>query len=319
MSAVDLAHFTGPPAPAIAARSARGLAWRRLRANRVALAALGFIALVAVLAVVAPLIVKLLGIAPPNQRSPAALDSFGQPTGPSAQHLLGVDPLGRDVLSRVIYGARTSLAVALLATGISLALALVTGLLAGYYRGWTDTVLSRAMDVLLAFPVLLLAVGLASACSLGDGCAGGLLEPGRLLVVLVIALATWPYLARLVRGQVLALREQDFVEAARAVGAPDRRIMVREILPNLAGPLIVYASLAIPQNILFEAALSFLGVGVPAPDPSWGQMISDATAIFEQAWWYMAFPGLALVLTALAFNLLGDGLQDALDPRSAAR
>ena len=191
------------------------------------------------------------------------------------------------------------------------------GLFAGYFRGWVDTVLSRLVDVLLAFPILLLGIGIASACSLGHGCLGGLIKPGLGVVILVISFVNWTYIARIVRGQVLSLREREFVEAARSLGASHMRIMFREILPNLVAPLIVYATLIIPQNILFEAALSFLGVGVQPPDPSWGKMIADATDVFDTAWWYMVFPGAALLLTVLAFNLLGDGLQDAINPRAS--
>ena len=173
------------------------------------------------------------------------------------------------------------------------------------------------MDVLLAFPILLLGIGLASACSLGNGCLGGLIKPGLTVVIFVIALAAWPYIARIIRGQVLSLREKEFVEAARSLGASNTRIVFREILPNLVAPIIVYTTLIIPTNILFEAALSFLGVGVQPPTASWGQMIADAVGIFDTAWWYMLFPGIALLLTVLAFNLVGDGLQDALNPRTA--
>src|SRR5205085_3643067 len=163
---------------------------------------------------------------------------------------------------------------------------------------------------------LLLAIGLAAACSLGKGCLGGLITPGRVTLIVVIALSSWPYIGRIVRGQTLSIREKEFVDAARALGASNARIMRREILPNLVAPIIVYSSLVLPTNILYEAALSFLGVGVQPPTASWGQMIADATPIFNTAWWYMVFPGLALVLTVLAFNLVGDGLQDALNPRS---
>jgi peptide/nickel transport system permease protein len=191
------------------------------------------------------------------------------------------------------------------------------GLVAGYFRGWVDTALSRLIDILLSFPILLLAIGLASACSLGNGCLGGLIQPGKWLVMLVIAFVNWTYIARIIRGQVLSLREKEFVDAARSLGAGDGRILFRELLPNLVAPIIVYSTLIIPQNVLFEAALSFLGVGVQPPDPSWGQMIADATEIFDTAWWYMLFPGAFLLLTVLAFNLLGDGLQDALNPRAS--
>ena len=172
------------------------------------------------------------------------------------------------------------------------------------------------MDIVLAFPVLLLGLGLAAACSGADGCVGGLIQPGLPVVIFVIVLANWPYIARIIRGQVLSLREKEFVEAARSLGASDRRIIFREILPNLVAPIIVYATLLIPANILFEAALSFLGVGVQPPHARWGAMISDATTIFDNAWWFMLFPGLALLLTVLAFNLVGDGLQDALNPQA---
>jgi ABC-type dipeptide/oligopeptide/nickel transport system permease subunit len=301
----------------IAARSPLQLFWRRLRQDRVAMAALVFIAVLVVFALAAPLIVKLFGAPPPDQQSSAALDQFGSPTGPSGAHLLGVDSLGRDVFSRVIYGARVSLEVAFIATGLAVIVGVTMGMVAGFYRGWIDTALSRLMDVLLAFPILLLGIGLASACSLGGGCLGGLIQPGLTVVIFVIALAAWPYIARIIRGQVLSLREKEFVEAARSLGASNRRILFREILPNLVAPIIVYTTLIIPTNILFEAALSFLGVGVQPPTASWGQMIADAVPIFDTAWWYMLFPGLALLLTVLAFNLVGDGLQDALNPRTA--
>jgi ABC-type dipeptide/oligopeptide/nickel transport system permease subunit len=194
-------------------------------------------------------------------------------------------------------------------------LGVALGVVAGWYRGWLDTLLSGLVDVMLAFPVLLLGLGIASACTLGGGCAGGLIEPGLRTVLLVVAVIGWTVIARLVRGQVLSLREREFVDAARVAGASDRRILMREIVPNLAGTIIVYSSLMIPQTILFEAALSFLGVGVSPSTPSWGSMISDAAPNFDTQWWYLLFPGLALLVTVMAFNLLGDGVQDALDPR----
>jgi peptide/nickel transport system permease protein len=301
---------------AIAARSPLQLFWQRLRHDRVALAALVVIVLLILIAILAPLVVKLFGAPPPNDQSTKALTSdFGLPTGPSSEHLFGVDTLGRDVFSRTVYGARVSLEVAIISTGIAVILGTVVGLIAGYYRGWVDACLSRGLDILLAFPILLLGIGMASACSAGDGCVGGLIQPGLTVVVFVIALASFPYIARIIRGQVLSLREKEFVEASRSLGASDRRIIFREILPNLVAPIIVYTTLVLPQNILFEAALSFLGVGVEPPTASWGQMIADASSDFQAMWWYMVFPGTALVLTVLAFNLVGDGLQDALNPR----
>jgi ABC-type dipeptide/oligopeptide/nickel transport system permease subunit len=362
------------------------LFWRRLRQDRVALVALGFIVFLILVAIFAPLIVKLVGARPPNEQSTKYFDEFGSPSGPGAHKLLGVDDLGRDVFSRVLYGARVSLEVAFIATALIVVIGVTLGMIAGYYRGWVDTVLSRSMDVMLAFPVLLLALGLGAACSFGKGCipvdydkvglvivilallamafsiarlmianrraeepdpleardftarlipwgtllvvglvvelllpssTEGIITPGLPVVIFVIAFAGWPYMARIIRGQVLSIREKEFVEAARSLGASDSRILFRHILPNLVAPIIVYTTLLIPTNILFEAALSFLGIGVQPPTASWGSMIADATGIFDTAWWFMTFPGLALLLTVLSFNLIGDGLQDALNPRTS--
>ncbi len=301
---------------AIEARTPLELFWRRLREDRVAMAALVFIVVLVLIAIGAPLIVKLVGARPPNEQGQQYLDLFGTPTGPTSKNIFGVDPLGRDIFSRVLYGARVSLEVAVVATGVAVVIGVAIGMVAGYFRGWVDTVLSRIMDVVLAFPILLLAIGLASACSLGNGCLSGLITPGLPVLILVIALASWPYIGRIIRGQVLSLREKEFVEASRSLGASNTRIIVKEILPNLVAPIIVYTTLILPTNVLFEAALSFLGVGVQPPTSSWGQMIADAVPIFDSAWWYMFFPGVALVITVLAFNLVGDGLQDALNPRS---
>jgi peptide/nickel transport system permease protein len=366
----------------IAARSPLALFWRRLRRDKVALVALAFIVLLVVVAVFAGQIVKLFGAHPPNAQNSSALDSFGSAAAPGHGYLMGTDALGRDVFSRTIYGARVSLSTAFIATGLIVVIGVTLGMIAGYYRGAVDSVLSRSMDVVLAFPVLLLALGLGAACSL-KGCltaqsvgrdlfiaglvvllipvaaaaisqargrpgfraivgtdwilrlAPGvviifaglvftfivpsqktLIQPGLPVVIFVITLAGWPYMARIIRGQVLSLREKEFVEAARSLGASDSRIIFRHILPNLVAPIIVYTTLLIPTNILFEAALSFLGVGVQPPTASWGAMIADAISIFDTAWWYMTFPGVALLLTVLAFNLIGDGLQDALNPRT---
>jgi peptide/nickel transport system permease protein len=246
-----------------------------------------------------------------------ALDSFGIPTGPSATFPFGVDTAGRDLMVRVAYGARTSLFIAFFATGIATLIGVTLGMLAGFYRGKIDTVISRTIDIVLSLPVLLLALGLVSACGLSpNGCLGGIIKPGLLLVSYVIGLFSWPYIARIVRGQVLSLREKEFIESARSLGSTNRRIMFREVLPNVAAPIIVYTTLIIPNNILFEAALSFLGIGVPQETPSWGRQLSDAGSIFTVAWWMMLFPGLFLFFTTLAFNLVGDGLRDALDPRT---
>jgi ABC-type dipeptide/oligopeptide/nickel transport system permease subunit len=299
----------------IVARSPTALFWRRFRQDRVAVASLAFIAVLAIVAIAAPLVVKLLGLPGPYVQNLNLTNAFGEPLGPSAAHPFGVDGLGEDIASRVIYGARVSLEVGVIGTGIATVIGVIVGLLAGFYRGWVDTVLSRLTDLVLCFPTLLFGIGLASACAL-NGCLGGTIQPGVPVITAVVVIFGWTYIARIVRGLVLSLREKEFVEAARSLGASDARIMFREILPNLAAPVIVYASLLIPVNILFEAALSFLGVGVQPPTASWGQMIADATPIFNIAWWWMVFPGAALLLTVLAFNLLGDGLQDALNPKA---
>ncbi len=300
----------------IAARSPLALFWRRFRRDRVAVASLAFIAFLIVVAIAAPLVVELLGLPGPNVENPNLTNAFGSPIGPSAAHPFGVDQLGQDVMSRVIYGTRVSLVVGIVGAAIATLIGLVTGVLAGYYRGWVDTLLSRLTDVFLSIPILLLGLGLGAACEV-RGCVKGLIQPGLGSIIFIIALANWTYVARIVRGLVLSLREREFVEASRALGASNARIMFREVLPNLLAPVIVYSSLLIPANILFEAALSFLGVGIRPPTSSWGQMIAQATPIFATAWWYMTFPGIALLLTVLAFNLLGDGLQDALNPRAA--
>ena len=301
---------------AIAARSPLQLFWRRLKQDRVAMASFIFIAFLIMLAVFAPLIIKILGLPGPNTQNLNLTDSFGSPIGPTSAHPFGVDQLGEDVMSRVIYGTRISLEVGIIGTGISTLIGVVAGLVAGFYRGWVDTLLSRFIDVVLSIPLLLLGIGVGAACAV-KGCLGGAIQPGLGVVIFLIVLGTWPYMARIVRGLVLSLREREFVDASRALGASDMRIMFREILPNLTAPIIVFASLQIPTNILFEAALSFLGVGIRPPTASWGQMIASATPIFNTAWWYMTFPGLALLFTVLAFNLLGDGLRDALNPRNA--
>jgi ABC-type dipeptide/oligopeptide/nickel transport system permease subunit len=359
-----------PAGDQIAARSPLGLFWRRIRADRVAVAAAGVIVFLILGAILAPVIIDIVGAPGPNGADKAAHDQFGNPTGPkvsglwpfivapvglvlalisrslpwqrprryawlviggsallgslvlaivywpSTPHLFGVDKEYRDVFSRVLYGARVSLEVAVIATGVSMLIGVTMGMLAGYFRGWIDMAISRFVDLLLAFPILLLALGLAAACKLGQGCLGGLIQPGLTVVIAVIALVNWTYIARIVRGQVLSLREKEFIDAARSLGASNLRIIFREILPNLVAPIIVYTSLIIPQNVLFESALSYLGVGVQFPQASWGAMLADGSDVFSTAWWYMVFPGVALLLTVLAFNLLGDGLQDALNPRA---
>ncbi len=293
------------------------LFWRRFRRDRVALVGLVLIGLMVVAALSAPFFARSVVHHDVNEQFLFdMLDEFGLPKGPNAQFWFGADPSGRDLFLQVLYGARTSLIVAFFATGIEVAIGVTLGVVAGFFRGKVDTFISRTMDVILSLPVLLLALGLVSACGLDpNGCLFGLIKPGLLLVSYVIGLFSWPYLARIVRGQVLSLREKEFVEAARSMGAGNPRIMFKEILPNLVAPIVVYTTLLIPANILFEAGLSYLGIGVPITTPSWGRLLSDASHIFDVAWWTMFFPGIFLLTTTLAFNLVGDGLRDALDPR----
>jgi peptide/nickel transport system permease protein len=315
----------GGPAPGeaseqIVGRSPWEIFWRHFRRDRVALTGLGFIVVLIVAALLGPVFIRLVVHHKPNQQFLfTMLDNYGLPKAPNGRFWFGANHAGQDLFVRTIYGARTSLIVAFFATGLEMVSGVFLGVVAGFYRGKIDTFISRLADVVLSLPVLLLALGLVSACGLSNtGCLGGLIKPGLLLVSYVIGLFSWPYIARIVRGQVMSLREKEFIEAARAVGLSNFRIMIREILPNIVAPIIVYTTLIIPTNILFEATLSYLGIGVPASTPSWGREISSATNIFQVAWWTMFFPGMALLLTTLAFNLVGDGLRDALDPRAAA-
>lgn len=305
----------------VRALSPRQLFWRRFRSDRVAMVSGAFIVLLILVAIFAPVVVSIFGLQSPDVQNPNALDIFGSPTGPSGAHPFGVDELGRDVLSRVIYGARASLEVGIIGTAIAAVVGTVIGLVAGFFGRWVDTMLMRAVDVFLAFPVIVLGLGIGEACGV-FGCVHAfgttLIQPGLATVIFIVALSSFTYIARIVRGQVLSLREKEFVDASRSLGASNGRILYREILPNLLAPLIVYSSLLIPTNILLEAALSFLGVGIRPPTASWGNMISSAGNDIlsgNPAWWYMVFPGVALLLTVLAFNLVGDGLLDALNPR----
>ena len=276
------------------------------------------LAILVVLALLAPVFSKIVGHGPNELFGDEMLTpDIGLPKGPNAHFWFGGDQVGRDVFIRVLYGARTSLLVAIVATGLAALIGVTLGMIAGYRGGKTDTFISRAVDIVLSLPLLVVAIGMATVCSVSsNGCLGGLLQPGLSLVIGIIALFTWPNMARLVRGQALSLREKEFVEAAHSLGARTPRIMFRELLPNLLAPIVVYATLLIPANILFEAALSFLGVGVPQSTPSWGRMLADASAgqIFTVAWWMMLFPGVFLIVTTLSFNLVGDGLRDALGP-----
>jgi peptide/nickel transport system permease protein len=222
---------------------------------------------------------------------------------PSPQHLLGTDNLGRDILVRIIYGSQVSLAVGVGAAVVAVLVGVLVGMCAGYLGPVVDSVLARLMDVVLSFPFLLFAIALVTVTG-----------PSELLEIAVIAFFSWASVGRIVRGQTLAIREKEYIEAARSLGAGSLRIMVVDVLPNLVAPVIVYTTLLIPTAIVFEATLSFLGMGVVPPTPTWGNMLSDSLQYYQVAWWFVLFPGLALLITTLAFNLLGDSVRDALDP-----
>jgi peptide/nickel transport system permease protein len=309
VSAVPLEAVPTVPAGAdvqvrgIEGRSPLRLALARLRRDRVAMIAAAVIVALVVVAFAAPLIAHLVGHDPETQYRSTGLTPAGLPVGPNRHFLFGTDNLGRDVFIRVVYGTRISLLVGVLSTLLAVALGVVIGVTAGYFRGATDTILARFMDVVLSFPFLLFAIALVSVVG-----------PSVVVSVLVIAFFSFAAVGRIVRGQTLSIREREYVEAARSLGASDTRIMFVDVLPNLVAPVIVYTTLLIPTAIVFEATLSFLGMGVVPPTPTWGNMLSDSLQYYQVAWWFVLFPGLALLVTTLAFNLLGDGVRDALDP-----
>jgi peptide/nickel transport system permease protein len=301
----------------VARKSPSRLFWERFRQDKAALAGGIVIVLLILIAIAGGPIAQSVTGHSPNDIVPNSQDQFGVPLGPNGHLWFGADAEGRDLFVRTMYGARISLFVGVVASGIAVFIGLVVGLTAGFFGGIVDTVLSRFADVLLAVPQILIAVGIVAACSTTkQGCLGGVLQPGLPVVIAVITIFSWSYIARIVRGYTLSLREKEFVESARAAGATNFRILWQEILPNLVGPLIVYSTLLIPTNILFEAALSYLGLGVPSTEPSWGSILNDASQLYDVAWWLMLFPGAFLIITTLAFNLLGDGLRDAFDVRT---
>lgn len=305
-AADDSARRAGAPAPIqIKGRSPWALAWARLRRDRVAMISLVVIALIIVVAICAPLVSMITGHPVNAQYRDAGLSPAGLPQPPSAQFWLGTDDLGRDIAVRIAYGARVSLLVGVVATLLTVVIGVAVGLTAGFVGGWVDTVLTRLIDVILSVPFLLVAVALVSITG-----------PSMTVTVLVIGLFSWSAVARIVRGQVISLREREFVEAARSLGASNARIMFVDILPNVLAQVIVYTTLLIPVVIVVQATLSFLGLGLPPPTPDWGGMISTAQNYYTVAWWFVLFPGLALLITTLAFNLFGDGVRDAVDPRT---
>jgi peptide/nickel transport system permease protein len=307
---------------AIQGRSLRQIAWRRLKHDKVAMIGGIGIVFITLVAVFSSQLNDLLGNQPSERNTGlTSIDTtmpVGRFSGASGQHLLGIQPVdGQDILARLIAGSRTSLMISVSATVLSLVLGLAVGILSGYYRGGIDAVVSRILDVLLAFPTLLFALALLAIFNQSPSFLG---MSGQTLnfavVIFVLGFFGFAYLARLVRGQVLSLREKEFVDAARSLGASDWRIVSREILPNLMGPVLVWTTLIIPSYILGEAGLSFLGVGVQPPTASWGQTLSVANQYFQNDPMFLVWPGMVLFLTVLSFNLFGDGLRDALDPKS---
>lgn len=280
-----------------AGRSEFRQAWQRFRANRMSLVGLVLIILLVLIAIFAPL------IAPYDPIEDIFRGVRG--VGPSWEHPFGYDHLGRDLLSRIIFGSRVALLVGLVATGISVLVGIVIGAVAGYFGGWVDTLLSRLIDTLMAFPIIALLVVLAAV-----------LGPSLVTTIVVIGFTGWARFARVVRADVMSLKQQDFITAARAVGVRDWRIIWRHLLPNVMGPVIVLASLGIGGIIILESALSFLGLGVRPPNPSWGGTLADGRAFILRYPHIAFFPGLMIVITVLAFNFLGDGLRDAFDPRN---
>lgn len=307
--------------------------WRRLKKDKIALASGIFIFLLFALAFAgAPLARAWLGHGPNDIFPSSGVDSSLVPVGPlTSVHdfstnkevffLLGAsDTLGRDEFLRLLYGARVSLQVAFGATFLSMFIGVLLGAIAGYYRGWIDAIISRITEIVMAFPLLLFVIALAATAGqrLNDITVFGIFPPGVLTLIMVGGIFSWFYPARIIRAQVLSLREKEFIEAARMTGAGDWRIIRSHLLPHLVAPIIVYSTLIVAQFVLFEAGLSFLGLGVKLPTASWGNLLSTAPEFYTQQPWLMVWPGLAVLLTTLAFNLLGDGLRDAFDPRASA-
>lgn len=261
----------------------------------------GFIVFVMI---VVALLAPLLAPHDPIHQYTNGLNQMGMPVGPSHEFIFGTDPEGRDVLSRVIFGARVSLEVGVFATVISLVIGVVLGIVAGYYGGFIDTVIMRFTDVMLAFPFLLFVIALVA-----------ILKPSVANVFIAIGVLGWAQMARIIRGQVLAVKEFEFIEAARAIGAGNGFIIFKEILPNVVAPIIVFTTLTVGNNILIESGLSFLGIGVQPPHPSWGNMLEEGMTVMTLAPWMIYVPGFALLIAVIGFNLLGDGLRDWLDPR----
>ncbi|MET7574208.1 ABC transporter permease [Streptomyces sp. NPDC005492] len=302
-------------------RSLGRIAWDRLKRDKLALSGGIVVFVLVVVALLAPVLANLYGQDPDtfheNLIDPLFSTPKGSLGGVSGTHWLGVEPVnGRDIFARTLYGARISLLVGFLSAIVAVVLGTVLGILAGFFGGWVDSVISRVMDGLLAFPQLLFIIALVSV--MPDQMLGLSGSSVRVFVmILVIGFFGWPYIGRVVRGQTLSMREREYVEAARSLGAGRYYILFKELLPNLVAPIIVYTTMMIPTNILTEAALSFLGVGVKPPTSSWGQMLSTAIDYYDSDPMYVIVPGVAIFITVLAFNLFGDGVRDALDPKGS--
>ncbi|PAZ13395.1 peptide ABC transporter permease [Streptomyces sp. SA15] len=320
-SAAEEAAVATAGEKAVQGRSLGRIAWERLKRDKLALAGGAVVLFLVVVALLAPVITNLYGQDPDAYHEELIDPLFGTPTGSlggvSGEHWLGVEPVnGRDIFARILYGARISLLVGFLSAIVAVILGTILGVLAGFFGGWVDSVISRVMDGLLAFPQLLFIIALVSV--MPNEMLGLTGSSVRVFVmILVIGFFGWPYIGRVVRGQTLSLREREYVEAARSLGAGRLYILFKELLPNLVAPIIVYTTMMIPTNILTEAALSFLGVGVKPPTSSWGQMLSSAIDYYESDPMYMVVPGVAIFITVLAFNLFGDGVRDALDPKAS--
>ena len=271
------------------------IVWRRFRENPLSVTGLIIILILATVALFAPLVAPY---------GPATINVYNVLSPPNGAHPLGTDDLGRDVLSRIIWGSRTSLSVGFIAIGIAITIGTVIGAVAGFYGGIVDAVLMRFVDIMLSIPTFFLMLAVIA-----------ILEPSIRIIMIIIGLTGWMDVARLVRAEFLTLKERDFVSAARAIGASDSRIIFRHIIPNALSPVFVAATFGIAGAILTESALSFLGLGVQPPEPSWGNILTSGKDYITVAWWLSLFPGLAILITVLSYNLVGEGLRDALDPR----